>query len=137
MSSQRKTAMKERRSTSRQRSFLQGRIYYNNRRTTVDCLVRDLSDTGAKLTFSETIAVPEAMELYIPNREEIHRARVEWRVGNELGVSFGEAVATTAGPEASGDLASRVQRLELEILSLKRLVNEMRNERRNAQDHVA
>ena len=34
--------------------------------------------------------MPDAMELFIPNREEMHRARVIWRSGNEMGVSFGE-----------------------------------------------
>jgi hypothetical protein len=129
--------MKERRSGSRQKSFLQGRIYYNNRRSTVDCLVRDLSEAGAKLKFSETIAVPEAMELYIPNREEMHRARVEWRSGNELGVSFGEAAAAGTAEPAPGDLTMRVQKLELEIITLKRMLNELRNEGRKAHEQVA
>ena len=120
--------MAERRSSARQKSFLQGRIYFNNRRSSVDCLIRDVSETGARLKFSETIAVPEAIELYIPNREEIHRARVEWRTGNEMGVSFGEEVRSPSiTPEtAQGDLSTRVQTLEAEVASLKRLVGELR-----------
>ena len=106
--------MNERRSSSRQKSFLQGRIYFNNRRSSVDCLVRDYSEHRRALKFSESITVPEAMELYIPNKEEIHRARVEWRSGNEMGVSFGEEVrAPSIAPDAAqGDLPARVQRLE-------------------------
>ena len=93
--------MKERRSVSRQKSFLQGRIYFNNRRSSVDCLIRDYSEQGARLKFSESADVPEAMELYIPNKEEIHRARVEWRSGNEMGVSFGEEIhSPSIAPEA-------------------------------------
>ena len=132
--------MKERRLLSRQKSFLQGRIYFNNRRSTVDCLVRDYSDAGARLKFSETIAVPEVIELFIPNREEVHRARVEWRSGNEMGVSFGEeARAPSIAPDAAqpGDLATRVQRLEAEIATLKRLVNELRSENRKQHGEVA
>jgi hypothetical protein len=121
--------MAERRSSARQKSFLQGRIYFNNRRSTVDCLIRDYSDTGARLKFSETAAVPEAIELYIPNKEEIHRARVEWRSGDEMGVSFGEVVRSpSVAPEAAqGDLAARVQALETEVATLKRLLNELRS----------
>jgi hypothetical protein len=121
--------MAERRSSARQKSFLQGRIYFNNRRSSVDCLIRDVSETGARLKFSETIAVPEAIELYIPNREEVHRARVEWRTGNEMGVSFGDEMRSPSiAPEAAaqGDLATRVQTLEAEVASLKRLVGELR-----------
>ena len=120
--------MAERRSSARQKSFLQGRIYFNNRRSSIDCLIRDYSDTGARLKLSETAAVPEAIELYIPNKEEIHRARVEWRSGNEMGVSFGEEVRSpSVAPDAAqGDLTVRVQTLEAEVASLKRLVNELR-----------
>jgi hypothetical protein len=132
--------MAERRSSTRQKSFLQGRIYFNNRRSSVDCLVRDYSETGARLKFSETIAVPEAIELYIPNKDEFHRARVEWRSGNEMGISFSEeARSPTVAPDAahSGDLAGRVQALETEVASLKRLVNELKSDIRKHYGEVA
>ena len=60
--------MPERRITSRQKSFLQGRIFYNHRRSTVDCLVRDVSDTGAKLVFGGTVNIPDVVELSSPTR---------------------------------------------------------------------
>ena len=130
--------MGERRTGARKKSFLQGRIFFNNRRSSVDCLVRDFSDTGAKLVFSESITVPETMELFIPNRDEIHRARVQWRSGNELGVAFGEHVPShSIAPDMpASDLAARVQKLEIEILSLKRLVAELRAEGRKAHGEV-
>jgi PilZ domain len=124
----------ERRVSLRQKSFLQGRIYFNNRRSSIDCLVRDYSETGARLKLSETATVPEAMELYIPNREAMHRARVEWRSGDEMGVSFGDEMrAPSIAPDVvpgSGDLAARVQRLESEVAALRRVVNELRTESR-------
>jgi len=120
----------ERRTLTRQKSFLQGRIYFNNRRSSIDCLVRDYSETGARLKLSETITVPEVMELYIPNREEIHRARVEWRSGNEMGVSFGDEMrAPSIAPDAAqGDLAARVHKLEGEVAALRRAVTELRGD---------
>jgi len=120
----------ERRTLTRQKSFLQGRIYFNNRRSSIDCLVRDYSETGARLKLSETITVPEVMELYIPNREEIHRARVEWRSGNEMGVSFGDEMrAPSIAPDAAqGDLAARVVKLEGEVAALRRAVTELRGD---------
>jgi hypothetical protein len=131
-------AAKERRSALRQRSFLQGRIYYNSRRSSVDCLVRDISDTGAKLKFSESITVPEAMELYIPNKDEFRRARVQWRVGNDMGIAFGDDVETAAaGPSPEFDVTARIKKLESEIASLKRLVNDVRTELRKQQGEVA
>jgi PilZ domain len=132
--------MAERRTSARQKSFLQGRIYFNNRRSSVDCLIRDYSETGARLKFSESVAVPEAIELYIPNKEEMHRARVEWRSGDEMGISFGDAARSpSVAPEAeaSGDLAARVQALEAEVASLKRLINEIRTGIRKHYGEVA
>ena len=35
--------MNDRRTRTRQKSFLQGRIFFNNRRASLDCLVRDFS----------------------------------------------------------------------------------------------
>jgi PilZ domain len=133
-----KAAMKDRRTASRQRSFLQGRIFYNNRRSSVDCLIRDISDTGAKLKFSESITVPEAMELYIPNKDEFRRARVQWRFGGEMGIAFGEeGEAPVFAPAPSSDVAARMQKLETEIALLKRLVNELRSDIRKQQGEVA
>ena len=130
--------MVERRAVSRQKSFLQGRIYFNHRRSSVDCLIRDFSESGARLRFAESANVPEAIELYIPNKEETHRARVEWRIGNEVGVSFGNEIQSpSVAPEAAqGDLSTRVQRLEAEIATLRRMVNELRAELRKQQGEV-
>jgi hypothetical protein len=131
--------VKERRQISRQKSFLQGRIYFNNRRSSVDCLVRDFTDVGARLKFSESVTVPEAIELYIPNREEIRRARVIWRTKNEMGVVFGEEhQSPSIAPDAAqGDLAGRVQKLEAEVAALKRVVNELRAEHRKQHGELA
>jgi hypothetical protein len=122
-------AMKERRTSSRTRSFLQGRLFYNRRRSSVDCLVRDYSAEGAKLKLSETVAVPEVMELYIPNRDEIHRARVEWRSGDEMGVSFaGEDAPSIAPGMPLADAGARLLALEQDVAALKRAISELRAE---------
>jgi hypothetical protein len=131
--------MKERRAVSRQKSFLQGRIYFNHRRSSFDCLIRDYSEQGARLKFSEAANIPDAIELYIPNKEEVHRARVEWRTGNEMGVSFGEEIhSPSIAPEAAqGDLPTRVQRLEAEVAALRRIVNDLRAENRKQHGEPA
>ena len=140
MSGKRNAAMDNRRAGFRQKSFLQGRIFYNQRRSSIDCLIRDISDTGAKLKFSESIAVPDVMEVYIPHKDEFRRARIQWRSGDEMGVAFGEEVDAPAGaaPAASsGDLPVRVQKLESDIVALKRIVNELRAELRKSHGEVA
>jgi hypothetical protein len=127
--------MSERRNLNRQRTFLQGRLFFNNRRNSVDCIIRDISDVGARLQFSAAVTVPEALELYVPNKDHMYRVRAEWRHGEEMGVAFehaGEADGLNARPEA-GDLADRVGKLETELHALRRIVNELRSELRQRQ----
>jgi hypothetical protein len=62
----------------------------------------------------------------------MHRARVEWRSGNEMGVSFGDEMrAPSISPDPThNDLTVRVQRLETEVAALRRVVNDLRMEHR-------
>jgi hypothetical protein len=125
----------ERRTLLRKRSFLQGRLYFNNRRSSLDCLVRDISDQGAKLKVSDSIAIPEFVELHIPNKDETYRAKVQWRTGFEIGVTFEsdqESPSIVPGA-APADLPERVRRLEAEVASLHRKLNELQNELRHGQ----
>ena len=122
--------MDNRRSRPRVRSFLQGRIYFNKRNSSLDCLVRDLSEDGARLKVSSSVALPEVIELHLPNKNESHQATLQWRTGDEIGVSFGvvrDSPLSTSDPPAT-DLATRVRQLEAEVAALHRKFNDMRNE---------
>lgn len=112
----------ERRNAPRQRSLLRGCIYFNNRRGAVDCMVRDLSESGARLTFAGTATIPDTIELYIPQKQQTLRGSVQWRKAGELGVAFVAADAETG----DADLAERVQKLEAEIAALKRMIRKMK-----------
>src|SRR4051812_47128915 len=109
----------ERRRTARQKSFLRGMIYFNNRRSAVDCLVRDISNFGARVIFSDSVQTPDVLDLYIPQKEQTLRAHVIWRHGTEVGVAFEQASQSEQENEASGDLAERVARLEAELTAMK------------------
>ena len=131
--------MRDRRTSTRQKSFLQGRIYYNNRRSSVDCLVRDISDTGARLVFSSAVTFPDVVEVYLSNKDEVCRAQVQWRRGNEVGIDFiFDRAADTGAHALPADLLGRVLKLESECATLKRTVRELRAEMRklNASETV-
>jgi hypothetical protein len=115
----------ERRRIARQKSFLRGMIYFNNRRSVADCLIRDISPFGARLIFSDTVATPDIIDLYIPHKEQTLRSHVIWRIGHDVGVAFPQAMqAESAGN--SGDLAERVVKLEGEIAAIKRLLKKLK-----------
>src|SRR5215475_11771238 len=128
------TTSDERRTRARQRSFLQGRLYFNNRRSSLDCLVRDISSQGAKLKVSDSVAIPEIVELHIPHKDETYRAKVQWRTGFEIGVTFENDDAPSIVPGTGPpDLLDRVRRLEAVVASRQRKVNELQNELRHGQ----
>jgi hypothetical protein len=113
------------RKAARQKSFLRGMINVNNGRSTFDCLIRDISPEGARLVFSSAVSIPDAFDLYIPQKEQTLSVRVTWRHGEEIGVAFAEPSAMGQPAEAD-DLAQRVIRLEAEITALKRALKKMK-----------
>jgi phage gp29-like protein len=115
--------MTERRALARHKTFIKGRIYFNNRLSSMDCMVRDITDAGARLVASESVALPDAFELYLPNKDEHFFARVEWRKGSHLGVSWNVDPAAKPKSEAGQSeqsIADRVAKLEHDLALLQR-----------------
>jgi hypothetical protein len=85
------------RAQHRARTLLGARIEFNNGSSTVDCTVRDLSATGAKVLLSPHVAIPDEFDLAIPQGQRRHRARIIWRNAQSCGVRF---IAATLAPNA-------------------------------------
>jgi uncharacterized protein YceH (UPF0502 family) len=118
--------MEERRRVPRHKSLLRGRIYYNNRNSSADCLVRDISSHGARLIFADEMPLPQTVELYVPHREQTYRAHLVWQRGSEAGIAF--AVPNQAAHSEVDELTARVAKLEHEIEALKRVLRRLRGE---------
>ena len=110
----------------RQRTFLKGTLYYDNRRASIECVIRDISETGARLSFEHPVTVPDGVELFIPHKQQTLRARVLRRGPNEIGIAF--EVERSAEPRRASDaeLQQRVETLETEVTTLKRLVAKLK-----------
>jgi PilZ domain len=54
----------------------------------VDCHIRDVSETGAKIICKDQLSVPTEFRLPIPKDNTIQTARVVWRKGDMVGVTF-------------------------------------------------
>jgi hypothetical protein len=114
--------MSNHRLSPRQRSLLRGIVYFAGNPCAVDCLVRDISATGARIEFTTPpAAVTNSLELQIPLKAQRHHCRVAWRTGREVGVAFAEA-STSAPPH---DIAERMARLEAEIAELKAVIRHL------------
>jgi PilZ domain len=79
------------RTSQRVRSFLKATVVFNNRSSTLDCTLRDSSESGAKLLFAAHVPIPDEFDLEIPLKARKHRARVMWRTQDSCGVRFLEA----------------------------------------------
>ena len=79
----------DKRSSTRKRSLLNARIIFNNRCSVIECTIRDIFETGAKILFAHPHPIPPEFELDIPSRGSSPvRARVMWSNGKECGVLF-------------------------------------------------
>ena len=119
--------MGERRGTRRQKSFLRGFVYFDKRRGVMSCLVRDLSDDGARIIFSQSVTIPETVNLHIPQRDKTFRAKVTWRRGDEIGLAL-MGVEEVAANSQERELIQRVAQLEAEIIALKRTIKQLKRE---------
>jgi hypothetical protein len=91
--------MLERRRLPRQNKRLRGRIYFNanNSRTSLPCLIHDISYEGARIILADAINVPDEVDLYIPERKRIAHASVRWRHGDKLGLALSDVERHAAG----------------------------------------
>lgn len=73
---------------AQRRRVLKGaKIVFNTRQSAIDCVVRNLSETGVRLRVDGALSVPDEFDLLIDTGER-YACRVVRRKMNELGVAF-------------------------------------------------
>jgi hypothetical protein len=80
--------MDECRRSPRIRTYIGGKISFHASYCIVDCLVRDLSTSGAKLVLSGSAIIPGHFDLLLPGKGLKLRSEVVWRGSNRIGVTF-------------------------------------------------
>ncbi len=111
----------------RVKTFLRATVYFNNRQSSLDCIVRDISDGGARLAVSEAALVPDTFEVHIPQKNRTHFADVRWRRGEEMRLEFQSPASSDELETAQlADLLRRVKRLEAEVATLRRVAGEIK-----------
>jgi CheY-like chemotaxis protein len=76
------------RMSPRMRSMMGARIVFDRQFAAMDCVVRDISATGARLVLAADDVIPDEFELQIPQRGRCTRARLVWRKATTCGVKF-------------------------------------------------
>lgn len=78
----------ENRAARRQRVLKQGKILLTGDLAGIDCTVRDVSETGARLMCSDSNAVPDEFRLVFPADRTMRDVKVMWRKPGQVGVQF-------------------------------------------------
>ena len=58
----------------------------------LDCVVRDLSGTGARIEIRNAAELPDAVDVTFDGGRTFRPCRLRWRSPNETGVEFFEAM---------------------------------------------
>lgn len=78
----------ERRGARRQRVLKGAQLSFNGGYGALECTVRNLSETGARLVFGETSAVPPKFQFRLAGEARRVQATVRWRSMTDIGISF-------------------------------------------------
>ncbi|MDQ6433570.1 PilZ domain-containing protein [Mesorhizobium sp. LHD-90] len=78
----------DRRQEDRRRVFKGARLTFNKGYGAFECVVRNVSESGARLVFGDTSAIPSHFDLLMSGEERARKATVRWRSVTALGVSL-------------------------------------------------
>jgi len=78
----------DRRATQRRRVLKGATLSFNRGYSAFECVVRNQSDGGARLSLGETFAIPATFRLAIAGEADTHTAHIVWRKPDELGVTY-------------------------------------------------
>ncbi len=123
--------MLDRRQGARDKVIYGGVAEIDGRGTTRDCVVRNISDKGASLEFSNVVQLPrerisERMSLRIARKGRSFLAKVVWWRDNFVGVAFSPE---TPSELPVSDIEERLRKSEIKKRQLQRRIDELLGER--------
>jgi hypothetical protein len=77
----------QRRGAERRKTLLTGKVVFNDMASVFDCVVRDMSESGARIKLAAPVQVPPVFGLRLTDGR-YYRCKVRRRAALELGVEF-------------------------------------------------
>jgi PilZ domain len=115
--------MLERRQSARDKVIYGGVAEIGEQGATRDCIVRNISENGASIEFSNVVKLPkEKMSLTIARKGRSFLARVIWWRDNFVGVAFS---SETPYELPVSDLEERLRKSEKKKRQLQRRIKEL------------
>ena len=78
----------ERRHELRVRTLKSARILLNHHQSVINCVVRNLSATGACLKVETTLGIPDRFDVMFDVDKSIRPCRLAWHKETQIGVEF-------------------------------------------------
>jgi hypothetical protein len=118
--------MLDRRQSPRDKVIYGGVAEIGERGATRECIVRNISEKGARIEFSNVIKLPrQQISLTIARKGRSFLARIIWWRDNFVGVAFG---SETSSEPAVSDLEERLRKSEQKKKQLQRRIRELLDE---------
>jgi hypothetical protein len=118
--------MPDRRQSARDKVIYGGVAEIDEQGATRDCVVRNISENGANIEFSNVIRLPKKqVSLTIARKGRSFLAKVIWWRDNFVGLAFSSE--TSSGLPVS-DLEERLRKSEVKKRQLQRRINQLLGE---------
>ena len=118
--------MQDRRENARDKVIYGGVAEIGENGASRECIVRNISDKGASVEFSNVVNLPrEEMSLRIARKGRSFLARVVWWRDNFVGLAFKAETPS----EPVSDLEERLRKSEIKKRQLQRKIKELLGER--------
>jgi hypothetical protein len=113
--------MHERRKEPRWPAFMGGRIVHPHGDWATNCIVRNLSPSGARIDLTRDMLVPEEFSLRMPWQKIELKMRTRWRSDRQVGL---EAVVESSCP-IDLEIVRRMRDVDVSNQELKRRLSDM------------
>ena len=118
--------MRDRRENARDKVIYGGVADIGENGASRECIVRNISDKGASVEFSNVVNLPrEQMSLRIARKGRSFLAKVVWWRDNFVGLAFSAETPS----EPISDLEERLRKSEIKKRQLQRRIKELLGER--------
>jgi len=115
--------MSDRRQSDRRKTYLGGTIVFNSDGSTINCLVRNLSASGAMIEL-DWLSHPPA-KFYFETGKRAYWANIAWRTAREAGLLFADGSVSVPelvplnGSDASTEAKAERQQLLRQVQDLR------------------
>ena len=120
---QRTKRLIELRKGQRIRSYIAGTIAFNDRKTTLSCLVCNMSARGVGVEVEQAALLPHQFDFILPSKSVSFSARPRWRTAGAAGIEFLSRPQSVAAVPL--DMSMRLRSLERERALLRRRLTTM------------